>query len=43
MADSVQDERSFIARREKKLTEKMESAEALITVVENSRAEIEEL
>ncbi|KAL6558638.1 hypothetical protein OROMI_018988 [Orobanche minor] len=36
-------ERSFIARREKELTEKMESAEALRTVVENSRAKIEEL
>ncbi|KAL6572428.1 hypothetical protein OROMI_013386 [Orobanche minor] len=43
MADSVQAERSFIARREKELTEKMESSEALRTVVENSRAKIEEL
>ncbi|KAL6585306.1 hypothetical protein OROMI_004595 [Orobanche minor] len=41
MADSA--ERSFIARREKELTAKMESAEALRTVVENSRAKIEEL
>ncbi|KAL6582666.1 hypothetical protein OROMI_004744 [Orobanche minor] len=39
----VQVERSFIARREKELTEKMESVEALRTVVENSRAKIEEL
>ncbi|KAL6580923.1 hypothetical protein OROMI_006846 [Orobanche minor] len=35
--------RSFIARREKELTAKMESAGALRTVVENSRAKIEEL
>ncbi|KAL6582200.1 hypothetical protein OROMI_006214 [Orobanche minor] len=35
--------RSLIARREKELTAKMESAGALRTVVENSRAEIEEL
>ncbi|KAL6515749.1 hypothetical protein OROHE_018439 [Orobanche hederae] len=41
MADSA--ERSFIAQREKELTAKMESAEALRMVVENSRAKIEEL
>ncbi|KAL6580736.1 hypothetical protein OROMI_006659 [Orobanche minor] len=38
-----QAERSFIARGEKELTGKMESAGALRTVVENSRAKIEEL
>ncbi|CAI9106784.1 OLC1v1006003C1 [Oldenlandia corymbosa var. corymbosa] len=43
MADSVQAERSFIARKEKELTMKIESAEALRKVVENSETKIDEL
>lgn len=39
----MQAERSFIARREKELTVKLESAEAVRKVVENSETKIEEL